>query len=137
MAPSLPLPGPLTRTSTSVRPIFRADLAAFSAALWAAKGVLFREPLNPIVPAEVETSTSPLVSVIVTSVLLKLALMQTMPRATLRLVLFVLRDCAIVYRISLTDFLPATVFLGPFRVRALVFVLWPRTGSPRRCLSPR
>lgn len=34
-------------------------------------------------------------------------------------------------------FLFATVFLGPLRVRALDFVLCPRTGSPRRCLKPR
>ena len=33
-------------------------------------------------------------------------------------------------------FLPATVFLGPLRVRALVWVRWPRTGSPRRCRIP-
>ena len=29
-------------------------------------------------------------------------------------------------------FLPATVFLRPFLVRAFVRVRWPRTGSPRR-----
>src|ERR1700735_2735854 len=29
-------------------------------------------------------------------------------------------------------FLPATVRLGPLRVRAFVFVRWPRTGNPRR-----
>lgn len=33
-------------------------------------------------------------------------------------------------------FLPATVFLGPLRVRALVLVLWPRQGRPARCLMP-
>ena len=33
-------------------------------------------------------------------------------------------------------FLPATVFLGPLRVRALVFVRWPRTGRLRRQRSP-
>lgn len=32
---------------------------------------------------------------------------------------------------------PATVRRGPLRVRALVLVLWPCTGSPRRCRSPR
>ena len=31
----------------------------------------------------------------------------------------------------------ATVFFGPFRVRALVRVRWPRTGRPRRCRMPR
>src|ERR687894_587367 len=29
-------------------------------------------------------------------------------------------------------FLPATVFFGPLRPRALVLVRWPRTGRPRR-----
>src|SRR5579875_1205099 len=33
-------------------------------------------------------------------------------------------------------FLPAIVFFGPLRVRALVFVRWPWTGSPRRCRMP-
>src|SRR5439155_15170627 len=31
----------------------------------------------------------------------------------------------------------AIVFFGPLRVRAFVLVRWPRTGSPRRCRSPR
>ena len=35
-------------------------------------------------------------------------------------------------------FLPATcIRLGPLRVRALVFVFWPRTGRPRRWRRPR
>src|SRR3954470_5899199 len=33
-------------------------------------------------------------------------------------------------------FLPATVFFGPLRPRALVLVRWPRTGRPRRCRIP-
>src|SRR5579884_427754 len=35
-----------------------------------------------------------------------------------------------------TFFLPATVFLGPLRVRALVWVRWPWTGRPRRWRMP-
>ena len=35
-----------------------------------------------------------------------------------------------------TFFLPATVFLGPLRVRALVWVRCPRTGSPLRWRMP-
>src|SRR5918993_4579984 len=35
-----------------------------------------------------------------------------------------------------TFFLPATVFLGPLRVRALVWVRWPRTGRPLRWRRP-
>ena len=34
-------------------------------------------------------------------------------------------------------FLPAMALAGPLRVRALVWVRWPRTGSPRRCRNPR
>ena len=35
-------------------------------------------------------------------------------------------------------FLPRpTVFFGPLRVRAFVFVRWPRTGRPRRWRIPR
>ena len=44
------------------------------------------------------------------------------------------KDC---YRRSLTPFLPATVFLGPFLVRAFVLVRWPRTGNPSRWRMPR
>lgn len=39
--------------------------------------------------------------------------------------------------ISLTPFFPATVLRTPLRVRALVLVLCPRTGRPRRCRIPR
>ena len=73
---SRPLPGPLTRTSTSTSPIFRAFWAAASAARPAAKGVDFREPLNPPTdPDDWVASTSPLVSVIVIKVLLNVARM--------------------------------------------------------------
>ena len=34
-------------------------------------------------------------------------------------------------------FLPAMGFAGPLRVRALVWVRWPRTGRPRRWRRPR
>src|SRR5207237_2295878 len=34
-------------------------------------------------------------------------------------------------------FLPAMVLAGPFRVRALVWVRWPRTGRPFRWRRPR
>src|SRR6266581_3790110 len=47
MAASRPAPGPRTNTSTCLSPRSMALRAAFSAAVWAAKGVLFREPLNP------------------------------------------------------------------------------------------
>src|SRR6266496_3308669 len=50
MAASRPDPGPRTYTSTCLSPSSMALRAAFSAAVWAAKGVLFREPLTPALP---------------------------------------------------------------------------------------
>src|SRR3954451_17940552 len=87
MADSRPDPGPLTRTSISFRPNFEARSAQVSAARWAAKGVLLRLPLKPTVPADAKQSVSPLVSVMVTIVLLKVALIWAIPRLTLRLAL--------------------------------------------------
>src|SRR5262249_38779131 len=84
MADSRPEPGPLTRTSISLRPNLVAFSAQVSAARWAANGVLLRLPLNPTVPAEAKQSVSPLVSVMVTIVLLKVALIWATPRLTLR-----------------------------------------------------
>src|SRR5262249_18817166 len=84
MADSRPAPGPLTRTSISLRPNLVARSAAISAARWAANGVLLRLPLNPTVPAEAKHNVSPLVSVMVTMVLLKVALIWATPRLTLR-----------------------------------------------------
>src|SRR5207253_6506338 len=48
----------------------------------AANGVLLRAPLNPAVPADAQEIVSPLVSVIVTIVLLNVALMCATPRVT-------------------------------------------------------
>src|SRR5438067_11087763 len=84
MADSRPEPGPLTRTSISFRPNLVALSAAISAARWAANGVLLRLPLNPTVPAEAKQRVSPFVSVIVTMVLLKVALIWAIPRLTFR-----------------------------------------------------
>src|SRR5579872_4824913 len=84
MADSRPAPGPLTRTSISFRPNLVARSAAVSAARWAANGVLLRLPLKPTVPAEAKQSVSPLVSVMVTMVLLNVALIWATPRLTLR-----------------------------------------------------
>lgn len=84
IALSLPEPGPLTRTSTSLTPYFVAVEAAVSAARWAANGVDFREPLKPTVPEDAQHRASPLGSVIVTVVLLNVALMWTTARLTLR-----------------------------------------------------
>src|ERR1700739_4494728 len=152
MADSRPAPGPLTRTSISLTPNLVARSAAVSAALWAANGVLLRLPLKPTVPAEAKQRVSPLGSGIVTMVLLKVALMWATPRLTFRRALrflllatvptLLIADGRFAFqpascnphqpRCSLTPFLPATVFRGPLRVRALVRVRWPRTGRPRR-----
>src|SRR6516225_7155929 len=84
IADSRPEPGPLTRTSNSFKPNFVAFSAQVSAARWAANGVLLRLPLKPTVPADAKHNVSPLVSLIVTMVLLKVALIWAMPRLTLR-----------------------------------------------------
>src|SRR5215475_15456437 len=84
IALSRPLPGPLTLTSTSFTPNFEAFSAACCAAICPANGVLLREPLKPDVPALAQHKASPLVSVIVTVVLLNVALMKAMPTVTLR-----------------------------------------------------
>src|SRR5512137_1018489 len=56
--------------------------AAFSDAIWAANGVLLREPLKPTLPALAHVTTLPVPSVMVTMVLLKVAWMQAIPCVT-------------------------------------------------------
>src|SRR5512147_55186 len=63
-------------------PCSMAFFAAASAANCAAKGVLFREPLNPLLPELDHVMTFPDVSVIVTIVLLNDAWMCATPLAT-------------------------------------------------------
>ena len=70
IAASRPGPGPRTNTSTCRRPCSMAFLAASSAALWAAKAVDLREPLNPTVPALPQAIGFPWGSVSVIMVLL-------------------------------------------------------------------
>jgi hypothetical protein len=82
MADSRPEPGPLTLISTSRTPFRIAELAQRWAALWAAKGVLLREPLKPTQPAEAEQTALPSISVIVIKVLLNVAFMCTIARTT-------------------------------------------------------
>ena len=71
MADSLPPPGPLTLTSKLIIPKSFAALPAFSAAICAAKGVLFLEPLKPEPPEVAQHTVLPCLSVIVIIVLLK------------------------------------------------------------------
>src|SRR5215213_1758224 len=79
MAVSRPEPGPLTSTSTLRMPCSMAVRAAFSAAIWAAKGVDLRDPLKPTLPADAHEITLPSVSVMVTMVLLNELLMCATP----------------------------------------------------------
>jgi hypothetical protein len=74
MADSRPEPGPFTLISISLTPFRFAAEAQRCAACCAAKGVLFREPLNPMQPAEPAQIVFPSGSVMVIKVLLKVAL---------------------------------------------------------------
>src|SRR6516225_6683602 len=121
IADSRPDPGPFTLTSISFMPNFDARSAQVSAARWAANGVLLRLPLKPTVPADAKQSVSPLVSVMVTMVLLNVALMWAMPRLTLRR--------ALRFLLLATDGCSQTPLLGAY----------PKTGtgtSKTRSQSP-
>ncbi len=106
---------------------------ACSAATVAANGVLFLEPLKPALPDEPHETVLPCVSVIVMVVLLNVALTCATPSASTTF--FAFFPVAMCYFV--TFFLPAIARRGPFFVRALVCVRWPRTGSPRRWRMPR
>src|SRR5215475_1565673 len=90
IALSRPEPGPLTRTSNSLTPYFAAFSAACCPAHCPANGVLLRLPLKPHVPALAQHRASPLVSVIVTTVLLNVALTWAIATVTLRRTFFFL-----------------------------------------------
>src|SRR5689334_23513639 len=166
-ADSRPGPGPLMRTSRFFTPHSCAALPADSAATCAANGVDLREPLNPAPPDVAHDSALPCRSVIVMIVLLNDAWMCAIPSDTLfftflraRVVPVLVGACAIrcfldscsvrgrSWRPYLGAGLPAGLpvplviddcraLRGPLRVRALVRVRWPRTGSPLRCRTPR
>src|SRR3954471_14296680 len=135
IAVSRPEPGPLTTTSTLRTPCSMARRAHCSAAIWAANGVDLRDPLKPTLPAEAHDSTLPSRSVMETIVLLNELLMCATPTVTfLRSRLRGRRPpgFGLAMGYFLTFFLPATVFFGPFRVRAFGCVRCPRTGRLRR-----
>src|SRR5499425_2292143 len=114
--------------------------AAASAVTWAANGVDLREPLNPAEPADSQTITFPCGSVSDTIVLLNDVLMCAWPMAMFLRTRRRVRPLVACLRGGATyfAFFPRpTVFFGPLRVRAFVFVRWPLTGSPRRCRIPR
>ena len=80
MADSRPAPGPFTQTSTRFKPRSIASLAADSAAICAANGVLFREFRNvPPLPPLDQLIVCPCRSARVTIVLLKVALIWATP----------------------------------------------------------
>jgi len=130
-------------------PMSRAWLPALCAATCAANGVPLREPLKPIRPAEDQARTLPSGSDTVMIVLLKDAWMWATPCGTSRRSFFrapflsffaapALAMIVVLPYFLVSFFLVATVARrGPLRVRAFVFVRWPRTGSPRRCRTPR
>ena len=111
-----------------------------------------RLPLKPIMPAEDHEIALPWASVMVTMVLLKLALTCATPAEMFLRSRRLMRGvrvpfCSILLEILTKEvgrarpqgppsgayfFLPAIALALPLRVRALVCVRWPRTGSPLR-----
>src|SRR5579862_7426418 len=103
---------------------FRAHASAVTCA---ANGVDLREPLKPAEPADSHAITLPSLSVRATIVLLKLVLMCAWPMAmfflTLRRVRPRVAACLLGGATYFAAFFPRpTVFFGPLRVRAFVFV---------------
>src|SRR5208337_841158 len=98
-----------------------AFFAAFSAASWAAKGVLFLEPLKPATPPLDHETTFPWGSAIVMIVLLKLDCMCTSPTGIFFFTFFL--PAFLTFAISPPYFFRfIEVFRGPFLVRELVLV---------------
>ena len=136
----------------SADPDSLALLAAVSDACCAANGVPLRDPRNPSEPELDHAITFPIGSVMVMMVLLNEAWTCTSPVGTtffsffLKVFFFAgfcrcfCHGCLVLLPYVFADafFLFATVpRRGPLRVRALVCVRWPRTGSPRRWRKPR
>ena len=119
--------------------VFHAFLGTGIGGHLGGKGVDLREPLNPDEPALSQAITFPSLSVRVTMVLLNEVLMGLahgnilFTSRRVRAFDFGAAISALAYFLRLTP----TVRRGPLRPRALVLVRCPRTGRPRRCLSPR
>src|SRR5687768_8245114 len=115
-------------------PRLTASRAQASAATVAANGVDFFEPLKPALPELPHVTTLPLLSVMVTSVLLNVALICATPSASTCLRARLVRGppfffCSAIYQIPVAVnyffvafFLPAIATRLPFKVRALVCV---------------
>jgi hypothetical protein len=82
MADSRPDPGPCTKILTLLTPSAIASFPHCSAAIVAAKGVDFLEPLKPALPELPHTTVLPILSVTVIRVLLKVALIWATPSAS-------------------------------------------------------
>ena len=136
IAASRPEPGPFTYTSTVFSPCSIAALAAVSAAVCAANGVDFLEPLKPRPPALAQLERIALYVGDGHDGIVEGGL--DMSRATFDIFashgvcewLFSL--LLLPSQLSLPDyfFLLAIVFFGPLRVLALVLVRCPLTGRP-------
>src|SRR5215471_7809086 len=96
-------------------------------------------------PADDQDTALPCASVMVTMVLLKVAATWATPTTTFFFSFLRARPAllpgasvaasAMAYLV--TFFLPAIALAGPLRVRALVWVRWPRTGRLLRWRRPR
>src|SRR5271154_3189217 len=128
-ADSRPAPGPLTATSTVLRPDSFALFAAVKEACCAANGVPLRDPRKPSEPELDHEITLPMGSVIVIIVLLNDACTWTRPIGTERFSFFLNAFFLVVFAGAFAMFNPyvfaADFFLlvtvprrGPLRVRA-------------------
>ena len=117
IADSLPFPGPFITTSTCFMPCSIAFFPASSAASCAAKGVDFRDPLNPLLPEDDQEIVLPVVSVIKSRV--------DVSNAGWNIFFcFLFRFCSFGYHLNYTAFFfPAIGIALPFLVRAFVCVL--------------
>ena len=111
-----------------------ATLAADSAAICAANGVLLREPLNPMFPAVAQDRTFPWVSVIVTIVLLKDDLMCA--DASLNMLSFAPFGSDATPNRSSHPALPPLLLLSPYSNRLLGALTVPGV-SPRSLAAHR
>ena len=133
-ADSRPEPGPRTWTSSDFMPCSAAFLPACSPAIWAANGVLLREPLKPCEPAARPGDRVALRvgdgdhGVVERGVHVRHARGDVLALAPLQ----ALRGFGSSHYFFVAFFLPAIARAGPLRVRALVWVRWPRTGRPLR-----
>ena len=109
IAASLPEPGPFTNTSTVFKPWIKAAFVAVSAAICAAYGVDFLEPLKPRPPALAQLSALPSASVRVTIVLLKDDWICACPRSTFFLTRFFVTFFVTLAIFKLTYFLLLSV----------------------------